>query len=117
MDDKESLSMSDEAAIASYAIAPDPGDAIDMVEKQVALKKMLKELESRARNDAEKRCCAAILHVFENVDQLDFLNKRAVFVYVRDISGLNSKQLSVCMSSIRKIYREIVGPDKKFDIF
>ena len=117
MDDKESLSMTDEAAIASYSVAPDPSEAMDRIERMVALKAMLKELESRARNDAEKRCCAAISHVFDNVDQLDFLNKRAVFVYVRDISGLNSKQLSVCMSSIRKIYREIAGPDKKFDIF
>ena len=117
MDDKESLSVNDEALIASYAIAPDPSEKLDNIEKKQALKDMLKELESRARNDAEKRCCAAISHVFDNVDQLDFRNKRAGFVYVRDISGLNSKQLSVCMSSIRKIYREIAGPDKKFDIF
>ena len=33
-----------------------------------------------------------------------YLNKRAIFVYVRELSGLNSKQLSVCMSNIRKYW-------------
>ena len=56
--------------------------------------------------------------VFETIDQLDFLNKRAIFVYVRDISGLSPKQLSVAMSIIRKHYRALVkGPDRKFDLF
>ncbi len=117
MDDKESLSANDEALIAAHSIAPDPSLKLEKQESAATLREMLKELESRARNDAEKRCIAAIIQVFDNVDQLDFLNKRAVFVYVRDISGLNSKQLSVCMSSIRKVYREIAGPDKKYDIF
>ena len=46
---------------------------------------------------------------------LDFLNKRAVFIYVRDISGLNPKQLSVAMSSIRKHYKEIVKERKELE--
>ena len=54
---------------------------------------------------------------FKNIDELDFLNKRAILVYVRDISGLSPKQLSVAMSSIRKHYRRLVGPDLKYDLF
>ena len=62
----------------------------------------------------EIACISAIIKIFEMVDQLDFLNKRAIFVYVRDISGLNSKQLSASMSSIRKLYREIKSEDPFF---
>ena len=40
-------------------------------------------------------CAQAIRTVFVNIDNLDFLNKRAIYVYVREISGLTSKQLSV----------------------
>ena len=50
------------------------------------------------------------------MDQLDFLNKRAIFVYVRDISGLSPKQLSVAMSIIRKHYRALIKTEE-FDIF
>ena len=78
---------------------------------------MLLELKTRLRSPLEIRCIDAIITVYEKIDDLDFLNKRAIFVYVRELSGLSPKQLSVCMSNIRKHYREIVGVDKQFDIF
>jgi len=81
-----------------------------------AIFSMLEEIKKRIRTDQELRCVNAIIEIFNKVNELDFLNKRAIFVYVREISGLNSKQLSTCMSSIRKIYKEIAGPDKEFDI-
>ena len=57
--------------------------------------------------------------------RLELLNKRAVFVYLRDISNLSPKQLSVTMSKIRKHYREISDKgdfflffgDLKFSVF
>ena len=117
IDDSENLSSQDLYKIESYALAPDPDINIKNSEKFAVIQEVLNEIRSKVKNDMEKRCCEAICQIFNNVDQLDFLNKRAIFVYVRDISGLNSKQLSVCMSSIRKIYRDLVGPDKKYDIF
>ena len=77
---------------------------------------MLFAIRKKVKSDAEIRCIEAIIKIFESIDELDFLNKRAIFVYVREISGLNSKQLSTCMSSIRRIYRDIAGPGKEFDI-
>ena len=117
IDDQEGLSVVDKYAIESHSVAPSPNHSMIMKEQAEGIKSLLQELVHKARNDQERRCCHAIIQVFDNIDQLDYLNKRAVFVYVRNISGLNSKQLSVCMSSIRKSYRELVGPDKKYDIF
>ena len=51
------------------------------------------------------------------IGDLDFLNKRAIFVYLRELSGLNAKQLSIAMSNIRKYYREIVKSKEKYFIF
>ena len=56
-------------------------------------------------------CIDAIISLFERVDDLELLNKRAVFIYLRDISNLSPKQLSVTMSTIRKHYRDITGRD------
>ena len=81
------------------------------------MKSLLLEIKNKAKNDQEKRCIDAIIQIYDNVDQLDYLNKRALFVYIRELSGLTSKQLSVCMSNLRKIYRNLAGPDKKYDIF
>ena len=115
--DDDSLSIADKYAVEEYQVAPSPEAAIDTLENIAAMKDLLIEIKNKAKNDSERKCIDAILQVFENVDKLDYLNKRAIFVYVREISGLNSKQLSVCMSSLRKTYRDLVGPDKKYDIF
>lgn len=93
-----------------------PSSAMEKEETVCEIKDMFVEIRKRVRNDREAACVDAIVEIFNKVDELDFLNKRAIFVYVRDMTGLNSKQLSVCMSSIRNIYRQIHGPGKEFDI-
>ena len=74
----------------------------------------LEKIRSRVDGKNDVACIQAVITVFESVDQLDFLNKRAIFVYVREISGLNSKQLSSAMSTIRKHYREIKKDERFF---
>ena len=86
-------------------------------EKFSNLLKMLDYIEEHLKDENDIKCCYAIKKVFNSIDELEFFNKRAVFVYLREISGLNSTELSSSLSSIRKIYRKVVGPDKMFDIF
>lgn len=93
-----------------------PDSLIEKQEKIQEMKDLFAEIKRRVRNEREERCIDAIIEIFNKVDELDFLNKRAIFVYVREMSGLNSKQLSVCMSSIRNIYRQINGSGKEFDV-
>ena len=93
-----------------------PSSSIEKAEKTEEIRNLFFEIRKRVRNERETKCVDAIIEIFNNVDELDFLNKRAIFVYVREMSGLNSKQLSVCMSSIRKIYRQLNGSGKEFDI-
>ena len=79
------------------------------------LMQVIKELETRVKKQNEVLCVDAIKTVFDNVDNLDFLNKRAIYVYIREISGLNSKQLSVAMSKIRKHYKAIISEGELID--
>ena len=93
----------------------------ETIEKKEKISSMILEIiahiEKNLKDEKDKRCAHAIKTVFNNIDNLDYFNKRAVFVYLREISGLNSSELSSSLSSIRKIYRKSVGPDKKFDLF
>ena len=93
-----------------------PDTLLEKQEKTSEIRDLFHEIRKRVRNEREQRCVDAIIEIFNRVDELDFLNKRAIFVYVREMSGLNSKQLSVCMSSIRNIYRQLNGSGKDFDI-
>ena len=92
------------------------GSIIQEEDKEI-LKEVLGKVKNKANNENEKLCIDAIIKVFANVDNLDFLNKRAIFVYLREISGLNPKQLSVSISNIRKYYREVVGSDDFYQLF
>ena len=68
---------------------------------------MMKRIKKNLYQPHEQSCIDAIITVFTQIDDLDFLNKRAVFVYVKNISNLNQKQLGSAMSSIRKQYKMI----------
>lgn len=75
---------------------------------------MLTKIKGKLKDERDMRCIDAIKQVFDNLEELDFLNKRAIFVYLREISGLNSSELSSSLSNIRKHYKKIAGPDSEF---
>tara|TARA_Y100000310_G_scaffold343167_1_gene449611 strand:+ start:11174 stop:11902 length:729 start_codon:yes stop_codon:yes gene_type:complete len=116
-DDVSRMSKSDKHLFSLYDVMLAPDDIMIKDNFKNEVMKVLLEIKTRVTGENEKKCIDAVIIVFEQVDQLDFLNKRAVFVYVRDISGLTPKQLSVSMSVIRKHYRELVRPGSEFNIF
>lgn len=66
---------------------------------------MLSELRMDTTNNNELLCIDSISRVFEMVDNIDILNKSAVLMYLRELSGLTSKQLTTALQSIKKRYR------------
>jgi hypothetical protein len=116
MSEMAHLSAADKSTIANYQIIPGPDEVLEKANFKNEIMKVIEELEGRVKKQNEVLCVEAIKTVFNNVDNLDFLNKRAIYVYIREISGLNSKQLSVAMSKIRKHYKQIVHDDKLIDL-
>ena len=106
----EGLSYRDKDYIASHQVSPSPEDSFILKEDIAAIHIVNEKLN-------EKLCIDAIITLFNSIDDLDFLNKRAVFVYLREISGLNPKQLSVAMSGIRKQYRELAKNNDEYSLF
>jgi len=80
------------------------------------LELMFSEVQDRLDQDHERICMDAIVKIFQNIDEIDFFNKRAVFVYIREMTNLNTKQISAAMSSIKRHYRETMK-ECEFDIF
>ena len=116
LSDMSILSSKDKATIAGHSVAPSPQEILEQGEMRDRIMDVIDEIDSRVKKPNEVLCAKAIRTVFENIDNLDFLNKRAIYVYVREISGLTSKQLSVSMSKIRKHYKEIVHDDRIVDL-
>lgn len=92
------------------------GSAGKKVVQAEQLDLMFNEISDRIEQEHEKLCMQAIVRLFQNIDEIDFFNKRAVFVYIREMTNLNTKQISTAMSSIKKHYRETMS-ECNFDIF
>jgi len=54
----------------------------------------------------EKKVLDAIKILFESVDQIEIFNKKAIYLYMREITGLNTKQIVNNLNRIRKKYRD-----------
>ncbi len=108
LSEPDNMNADDKRCLATYDIVPPPDEILIRRNMKNEVLHIIHQIKKKVTGQKEKACIDAIITVFENVEDLDFLNKRAVFIYVRDISGLNPKQLSVAMSSIRKHYKEIV---------
>jgi len=100
--------------LKSDQVVESPESILINKEKRAAIREMLLEIKNKLNSDTEKICMDSIITIFDNLENLDFLNKRAIFVYIRELSGLNSKQLSSCMSSIRKLYKQNGGSEFGF---
>ena len=117
VDDMKSMSSAQKEIFSKHDILPAPDEILIQRNFRSEIMTLLVEIQRRVNSETEKLCINSVITVFESIDDLDFLNKRAVFVYVRDISGLTPKQLSVAMSTIRKHYRELTHGGGEFDIF
>jgi hypothetical protein len=116
IDDVDSLAQRDLREIESYNAVPPQDWSLLRNDAINNLKSLLREIRGKISGENEIACMDAIITLFEHIDELDLLNKRAVFVYMREISNLNPKQLSIAMSVIRKHYRVLIKNDD-FDIF
>jgi lipopolysaccharide biosynthesis regulator YciM len=76
------------------------------------LKNTIDELVNIVKTENEKNCVRAISMLLKDLEEVDFLNKRAILLYLREITGLNSKQLSVILASLKKHYRDIKRKDE-----
>ena len=106
----ETISLNDHNSV------PAQEERIIREEKRDVILEMIEKIEDIVKSDNERACIYAVRHLFENADELEFLNKRAVFVYLREMSGLNPKQLTTTISSLKKKYNELRKLEE-FDAF
>jgi hypothetical protein len=54
----------------------------------------------------------AITTLMTNIEQIEIFNKKAIYLYMREITGLNTKQIVSCLNKMRVKYRTF---KKKWD--
>lgn len=53
----------------------------------------------------EKKVLDAVLTLMNNIEQIEIFNKKAIYLYMREITGLNTKQIVSCLNKMRERYR------------
>jgi DNA-directed RNA polymerase specialized sigma subunit len=70
------------------------------------LYKEIKDWETESLKTNERKVLEAIKILFENSEDIEIFNKKAIYLYLREITGLNTKQVVNNLNKLRVRYRE-----------
>jgi len=68
--------------------------------------------EAAANRPNDKKVIQAVKILFEESENIEIFNKKAIYLYIREITGLNTKQVVSSLNKIRVKYRDF---KKKWD--
>lgn len=109
LNDFDNLTPQQKIQIEEYSIVQSPEDQIISIENKAEIMRLLDDIKVKLSNENEMRCLHAIETLFNSIEELDILNKRAVRIYLREISGLDKKIISKSISSIKKQYKNLIN--------
>ena len=66
--------------------------------------KEIKSWDVNAMKDNDLKVYKAIMILFESKEDIDIFNKKAIYLYLREITGLNTKQIVNSLKKFRKKY-------------
>ena len=116
IDDKDAINEIELLDLENYTVDQNQDANLIKQDANISIFMLLEDIRCDMTCENEIKCIEAIRKIFNEIDDVEILNKRAIFVYVRDITGLTPKQLSVAMSSIRKRYKDLMQTGE-YDIF
>ena len=117
--DDDAMSRSDREAVEGYYVLPAQDEQLESIEFVFRIHRLLGRIREQVTSENELRCIDSIIRIFDAINDLDgkpgedlLLNKRAVFMYMREISGLNPKQLTTTVASIKRHYKDLRDSDE-----
>ena len=70
------------------------------------LRKEMETWEVDFTKPAEKKVYDAVIVLFDSADEIEIFNKKAIYLYLREITGMNTKQVVTQLNKMRKKYKE-----------
>ena len=68
----------------------------------------LEKNSSVIKNDNDRKVISSIEYMLENMDKLEILNKKAIYLYLREMTGLTTKQLAPTLRKVKSEYRHFI---------
>ncbi|MEK6881350.1 MAG: hypothetical protein AABY22_17135, partial [Nanoarchaeota archaeon] len=86
-------------------------DTVEPIEEEVVrneffmiLVEEIEDWKDKTKNVKEQSVLNAIHQLFTNIDSINIYDKKAVFLYLKEITGMSTKQLCVNVNKIRTRY-------------
>ena len=73
------------------------------------LNKEIESWDSKNMNENEKKVLEAVKVLMNSVEEIEIFNKKAVYLYLRELTGLSTKQIVSQLNKMRKKYRVFKG--------
>jgi len=86
----------------------DSKDILSEAEEKEFWAFLLREVEGWQNiklKENEKKVLDAVLLLMKNIDDIEIFNKKAIYLYMREITGLNTKQVVSCLNKMRVKFR------------
>lgn len=84
----------------------------DIIERQDAqifmrffLEREMLDWSEIVETDVERKVFEALTTLFANAEDIQIFNKKAIYLYMREITGLNTKQIVAGLKKFRKTYK------------
>jgi len=113
IDDPAGLTSYENMIVEDYGSIPSQDDILDATSSVETTLNLLYDIRTKIKTENELTCINSIITIFENIDEVDLLNKGAILLYMRELSGLSPKQLTTTMQSIKRHYKKIKIDVKK----
>lgn len=113
IDDPNGLSTYESLIVEEYGSLPSQDTILDSTSSVENTLNLLHEIRSKTKTENELICINSIITIFESIEEIDLLNKGAILLYMRELSGLTPKQLTTTMQSIKRHYKKIKIDAKK----
>ena len=93
--------------MAEECISDEPTyvDAREDVEFWLSLANEIDTWDSIMLKENEKKVLMAVRILMDSADTIEIFNKKAIYLYLREITGLNTKQVVNNLNKLRKHYR------------
>lgn len=66
----------------------------------------MEEIKSSCK-EREQIVLDATITILENPEQIDIFNKKAIFIYLRNMTGLNAKQIILALNKLKVVYYDL----------
>jgi hypothetical protein len=79
---------------------------VEEKERWIQFYEAMSSWRSKLKKPNEKKVLEAIIFIMKNSEMVSIYNKKAVYLYLRELTGLNTKQIVVNLKRVRTLYDE-----------